>query len=112
MKDTAFGQTFDSGIERDRYLVLRSRLQAGEIADLECHPTLTMAPARVDPAGHRWQPATYTPDFAYTEGGARVYEEVKPAAKHAPSVTRRDWSVRQAWASRVYPEAVFRTVKL
>lgn len=112
MKRSAFGQTFDSGIERDRYLVLLSRLQAGELSDLEAHPTLTLAPAFVDPAGHKWQPATYTPDFTYTEGGVRVYEEVKPAAKHAPSVTRRDWSVRQAWAARVNPEAVFRTVKL
>ena len=108
----AFGIVFDSGLERDRYLVLRAMQDAGEIANLEAQPVLTMAAAFVDPAGHKWQMVTYTPDFSYTEGGIRVYEEVKPASRHAPSVTRRDWKVRQAWAARIYPLAVFRTVSI
>lgn len=117
-----------STLEADRFLILLERQQQGEITDLARAPRLELSPAFVDVAGVRWRAIHYTPDFTWTEGGRRVYEEVKPAARRttslvvgldgtpraivktskAPSAARRDWVVRMAWAARRYPEAEFR----
>ena len=109
-KHEAYGIAFASGIERDRYLILLDLQRAGEISRLQAQPRLTLAPAATDPTGYRWPQVTHSPDFGYMLDGIMVYEEVKPRGKGAPSVTRRDWKVRQAWAARVYPLCVFRTV--
>jgi hypothetical protein len=64
------GITFDSKKEARRYAKLKLLMRAGEIENLECHPSLTitiggMKVCRVEA------------DFAYFEKGKRVFEDTK-----------------------------------
>jgi hypothetical protein len=82
-KVTLAGYTFDSQAESRRYLVLRARLAAGEIIDLEVHP------------GYRLEVngvliCRYVADFAYhdPETYAETVEDVKSAATRTLPVYR------------------------
>ena len=70
---------FDSMAEHDRYLELLVMQKAGQIRDLECHPSYEVLPAQETPAGKRnFRPVVYTPDFRYKRAdGTEVVEEVK-----------------------------------
>lgn len=86
VKGTIDGFTFDSQAEGRRYLVLRDRLQRGEIRDLEPHP-----PAyRLEVNGVLI--SRYTPDFRYVvvATGETVVEDVKSS----PTKTR-DYVMRR-----------------
>ena len=79
----ADGHTFDSQIEAKRYGELKLLAAAGDIIDLEIHPTYKLT-IKSAPVG------TYTADFSYLEihrsGGEikrDVIEDVKPANKTA-----------------------------
>jgi hypothetical protein len=58
---------FDSKKEADHYLILKDRLNKGEILDLRCHVTY---PLEVN--GHHI--ATYEADFVYYEAGLKVVD--------------------------------------
>jgi hypothetical protein len=83
-KPTIDGYVFDSQKEADRYLVLRDRAKAGEIMDLEVHPTFKLAigatPIRIRsercPQGRQ---VIYKADFRYLDLRERqwVIEDVK-----------------------------------
>ena len=70
------GIHFASRAEGNRYLYLKSRLQSGEISDLQCHPRYKLLNG-VTWNGKRYRPASYTADFQYREGDKMVCEEVK-----------------------------------
>lgn len=67
---TMDGIVFASKKEMKRYAELRLLQRAGEIKDLELQPEF-----RVSINDHHY--CTYTADFAYTEKGERIIEELK-----------------------------------
>ena len=67
---TLDGIVFASKKEMKRYAELRLLQRAGEVQDLELQPEF-----RVSINGQHY--CTYTADFAYTEKGERVVEELK-----------------------------------
>ena len=77
------GYSFDSQKELDRYLVLKARLAAGQIKDLEIHPKFVLLEG-FECQGKRYAPVTFNPDFRYfdLELGKRVVEDVKARFKY------------------------------
>lgn len=84
------GITFDSKVEGERYLYLKTLLLAGEISDLETHKTYELVPKQTtkeivhlktkDKEVERtlFHPVVFTPDFVYTtKDGELVCEDVK-----------------------------------
>lgn len=64
------GIWFDSRMEAMHYLVLRDRERKGEISNLTCQPSCDLVVnGKIIGA--------YTADFAYTENGVNVWEDVK-----------------------------------
>lgn len=112
----ADGIRFGSGIELQRYWVLKSRQERGEIHGLTYGKKLkiVLAPKYVDEFGRKQPERSYTPDFGYieTETGIEVREEVKPWNAKAPSNRRRDWELRMARAQELLPGIRFDLVKL
>jgi hypothetical protein len=79
-KTTVFGITFDSKLEANRYMVLKSAEQEGIISDLKTqHPVIELLPKFKTDDGKTWRPLKYIPDFSYTlrETGKRVIEDTK-----------------------------------
>ena len=77
------GITFDSMAEGERYIVLRDRLQKGEILDLECHPSFRLEINGV-------LICRYVADFAYvTSDGIQVIEDVKGVKTAAYQIKRK-----------------------
>lgn len=104
-KPMLFGIVFDSVIERDRYLFLRSLQDAGTITQLEAHPAFD-----ITPPGQRRR--RYTADFRYRDDeGHLVVEEVKPKAKKAWS-RRGAWRLRMDLAASRYPDHRFVLVEM
>lgn len=113
------GYLFDSQSEARRYLVLKSRWQAGEITQPVVHPQFFLAGEAISHADgkRRKLPAiTFHPDFAYREGDTQVIEDVKPhkenkkSGKRVPYTTeafRLRWNILQ----RYYPDFSFRIVE-
>lgn len=84
------GYRFDSRLEADRYLVLKDKIEEGEITDLEVHPKWELLPAvkeadTIGPRGGRrrgkviQRVVEYEADFSYRDAktGALVVEDVK-----------------------------------
>src|SRR5690606_18088184 len=73
------GVVFDSLAERNRYVELKLLLAAGAISDLELQPRFELQPSfkRGRKTVRRIE---YVADFAYTENGQRVVEDVKSPA--------------------------------
>lgn len=70
------GVRFDSQREALHYLCLLDRVKYGEITDLVLQPRYELQPAyRV--GARRVAAIEYVADFAYTENGRRVVEDVK-----------------------------------
>ena len=73
------GFVFDSKREYNRYLILLSMEQQGEIADLEVHPKFHLLDSK------KWHGQTipkksYSADFRYTQNGRIIVEDVKSPA--------------------------------
>jgi hypothetical protein len=80
---TVDGVTFDSQAEGRRYLVLRELVKAGEITDLEMHPSF-----RIEVGGVLI--CRYVADFAYvTRAGVQVIEDVKGVKTAAYRLKRK-----------------------
>jgi len=82
-KVTYFGIVFDSQIEGQRYLQLRSMEQEGEISDLICHPKFILIPAFTDIEGRTQRVITYTADFMYRESDKQLVVEDVKARNHS-----------------------------
>lgn len=61
------GYTFDSGDERDYYLLLKKREERGEIRDLGVHPKYPIQIPYTDKWGRKHRAVALTMDFIYTE---------------------------------------------
>jgi hypothetical protein len=89
-KRTCDGIVFDSTVEYQRYLELKLLQHAGEIRDLECHPSFELQRSfRID--GKTERAIKYTADFQYIERERVVVEEVKSAHTR----TDRAYSIRR-----------------
>jgi len=71
-KALADGVTFDSTVERDRYLHLKLLERVGDIAGLETQPVYELIPKQ---AGER--AVKYIADFRYSRSGETVVEDIK-----------------------------------
>lgn len=76
-KATAFGITFDSIAERDRYFVLKSYEDQGTIKHLMLQPKFCVVPAHKTPAGKKEREVTYSADFMYIMDDLCIIEDVK-----------------------------------
>lgn len=73
------GKRFDSAAERDHYIVLRLRQQAGEILNLRCQPKYELQSGLRRRHGGGRRAINYLPDFDYYENGQLVAVDVKGA---------------------------------
>ena len=82
---------FDSEVEARRWQVLRIRLAAGDISDLQHHPRIDLvAPG---PGGLLVTIGRYEADPRYIEAGEQVWEDVKPKNIRAIDPLA-DWKMR------------------
>lgn len=70
------GIVFDSKREADRYLVLKSMEENGDIEDLRRQVRYELIPT-FDVDGKHCRPVFYVADFVYVEDGKEVVEDVK-----------------------------------
>jgi len=90
-KTTVFGITFDSKHEAERYLILKSMEDTGEITELELQPRWPLVVNKVNIG-------RYTADFMYRDStGRRVVED----AKSGPTRTR-DYVLRKKLVLALY----------
>lgn len=72
------GYTFDSKAEAARYRDLKLMEQAGKISGLVIHPVYELQPGFARPGIRgKVRAIAYEADFAYTQGGRMVAEDVK-----------------------------------
>lgn len=71
------GVPFDSEKEKNRFVMLRLLLTAGEITDLIHQPEYTLLEPFVDNQGNKIRGITYRGDFEYIKGGVKHCEDVK-----------------------------------
>ena len=96
------GLRFDSAAEGRRYEQLRMLERAGEIQDLRVHPRYVIIDAlRV--GSRREKAIVYEADFAYTEMGRQIVEDVKGVETAVFRLKRRLFLQR-------YPELEFRVL--
>lgn len=94
---------FDSMAEAARYRELALLEAAGAIAGLQVHPCYELQPAFTDSTGKRWAAIRYEADFAYTEDGTQVVEDVKGVQTAAFRLKRKLFLHR-------YPSLVLRVI--
>ena len=75
------GRMFDSKAERDRAEKLKVMEKDGEIQNLELQPQTSLSRAEIK----------YKPDFAYTENGVRIYEDVKGVETEGFRIKSKLW---------------------
>ena len=75
------GRMFDSKAERDRAEQLKVMEKDGDIKDLELQPQTSLSDAGIK----------YKPDFAYTENGVRIYEDVKGVETEGFRIKSKLW---------------------
>lgn len=102
-KTTVCGIEFDSQAEADRYLVLLSSQQAGEISGLVLQPKYELQPS-FKRNGKTERAITYTADFEYIEAGQIITEEVK-------GFETKDWRLRRRLFLYQYPDHVLRVIR-
>jgi hypothetical protein len=68
--------TFDSVVERDRYLYLKEKERAGEIDALSIQPSFLLQ-EQFKRNGKWVRPTIYKADFLYQEDGKAIVEDVK-----------------------------------
>lgn len=87
-KNQFHGKTFDSIAERNYYLLLLSKQQAGEITSFRCQPEFILQEAFRNAKGEHRSAIKYTADFEviYTDGRLEVVDVKGHAA--------RDFSLR------------------
>lgn len=76
-KTNAFGITFDSQREANRYAELLILQRAGQIQNLELQKEFVLIPAQKINGKTAERAVLYRADFTYTENGNTVVEDVK-----------------------------------
>ena len=108
-KCEAFGITFDSQAERDRFFELTAMQQDGLIHHLTCHPEFVLLEGFKDIDGKSERAIKYTGDFKYTDAnGLTVVEDVKSKA----TAQSRDWSLRRKLFKSRFPQMALREVRV
>ena len=106
------GYTFASMVERDRYLILRSMQESGEIFGLEVHPKFTILPAFTC-WGKHIRAVTYTADFKYTKViNATKYQVVVEDVKGATARLTEAFGVRWKFVKAQNPSIKFVIVRM
>jgi len=84
-KPPPLGETlgFDSGGERDRYLLLQLLEKAGEITDLKRQQRVFLTRANI----------SYRSDATYIENGQLIYEDFKGLTGKRFAIIKKLWSV-------------------
>lgn len=100
------GYTFDSKVERLRYIELRSLGLSGQISGLEVHPKFILQPS-FSYMGKRIRAITYTADFKYVENKMIIVEDVKGGNATITEAFRLRWKI----VKRLNPHIVFEIVK-
>ena len=103
-KVTVDGYTFDSIAEMERYKQLKLMAQAGAISDLQLQPRYELQRGFTDSAGVKHRAITYVADFAYSEGGFRIVEDVKGAITKEYAIKKKLFLYR-------YFDLTFREIK-
>ncbi len=109
-KPQAFGHTFDSVLERGRYLVLREAEEREQIVALKVHRRYVLVNAFEDRLGQKYpkitkhRAITYTPDFEYLHNGRLVIEDAK-------GYWTRDSRLRWKLLAKMMPNVLRRIVK-
>jgi hypothetical protein len=98
------GYTFDSLAEAARYEELLLLEAGGVISDLKVHPRYILLPALRLSDGSLQRPITYIADFAYTENGRTVIEDVK--GKETES-----WRIKAKLFRWAFPDHDLRVVR-
>lgn len=111
-KVSYFGIAFDSQIEGERYLQLRSMAEAGDISNLMCQPKFVLQDGFTDSDGKRVRAITYTADFQYTDSdGNDIVEDVKPSRK-AKAENTREGTLRVKMFKYKFRQYQFRLVAM
>ena len=71
------GFVFDSKAEAARYGELRTLERCGALDGLQVHPRFMLLEAFDDATGEHHRPVFYEGDFAYTDNGQHIVEDVK-----------------------------------
>jgi len=99
------GHKFDSQKEADRYLILYSRVQSGEISSLEIHPRYEIQPAFTDNKHKKHRAIYYEADFEYMDNDYGLIVEDVKGFKTAVFKIKMKMFLRQ------YPFVDFKIVK-
>ena len=100
------GYMFDSKSEGDRYCELWLLQKGGVISGLELQPEFVLRDGYTKPDGKKVRPIKYVADFAYTEDGREVVEDVKSVATEKNAVFR----LKKKMFEERHPDKVFRVV--
>lgn len=95
IKTTVDGIVFASKKEANRYAQLKLMERGGLISDLKLQPVFPIVIDGAPVMMRNGQPARYTADFAYTEKGKRIVEEIK-------GFVVRDYPLRRALVEHIY----------
>ena len=71
IKTIVNGIKFDSKAEAERYIVLRTAQNNGEITDLKLQPQFELQPKYINNKGKTVRAITYKADFSYIETSSR-----------------------------------------
>lgn len=104
-RQTVDGIDFDSKTELKRWQQLQTLERGGVISGLRRADEYVVLPAFVY-QGKKQRAIKYRPDFAYTENGQQIVEEVKSTA----TAKARDYSLRKKLFMYTHPEILFREV--
>ena len=96
---------FDSEAEAHRYQDLLLSVKAGVISGLFVHPSFELQAPFTDAAGSRHRGISYEGDFAYTEAGRVVVEDVKGVRTEVFRLKEKLFRFR-------YPSIDFRVIEL
>jgi len=97
------GITFDSRGEANRYLYLKSLLQANEISDLELQPKFELIP-KFKKNGKTHRAINYVADFKYIENGETVVEDYK-------GMETKVFKIKHKMFEYFYPDLELRIIK-
>lgn len=114
IKTEADGIKFDSLSEAIRYSELKLLQMAGEISDLECHPSYLLQ-EKFKWRGFAVRSISYEPDFRYRDMGSvgcpLIVEDVKSNTSRRGTQTST-FELKAKWFKKTYPDIDLYIVKV
>lgn len=104
IKTIVNGIKFDSKAEAERYIVLRTAQNNGEITDLKLQPQFQLQPKYINNKGKTIRAITYKADFSYYIRGTLIVEDVK-------GMETKEFKLKKKMLEYKYPDIDFRLVK-